>query len=52
MFNKIKDKFGKKEDQSKKVDLNTIDQELTELTQKLLKENQEQIEKFRKETGL
>ena len=52
MLNKLRDKFGKKDRKSNEITLDKVDQDLNELTRKLLKENQEQIEKFRKEMGL
>lgn len=52
MLNKLRDKFGKKDHKSNEITLDKVDQDLNELTRKLLKENQEQIEKFRKEMGL
>lgn len=52
MLNKLRDKYGKKDRKSNEIALDKVDQDLNELTRKLLKENQEQIEKFRKEMGL
>ena len=49
MLNKIRDKFSKKDRESNEITLDKIDQDLNELTQKLLKENREKI---RKEMGL
>lgn len=49
MLNKLRDKFVKKDRESNEINLDKIDQDLNELTQKLLKENREKI---RKEMGL
>ena len=49
MLNKLRDKFVKKDRESNEITLDKIDQDLNELTQKLLKENREKI---RKEMGL